>query len=70
MEQIIAILLRHSAHRRDLVEKRWREFVSLQPDPTEVEAARGVVSPGYEIRPLMRSILLSAQFPIPPTAAR
>ena len=62
-EQIIAILLRHPRTAETIVEKLWREFVSLQPDPAEVKRlAASFRQGGYEIKPLMRSILLSAQF--------
>ena len=61
-EQIIAILLRHPRTAETIVEKLWREFVSLQPDPAEVKRLAALFRQGYEIKPLMRSILLSAQF--------
>ena len=61
-EQIIAILLRHPRTAETIVEKLWREFVSLQPDPAEVKRLAASFRQGYEIKPLMRSILLSAQF--------
>ena len=61
-EQIIAILLRHPRTAETIVEKLWREFVSLKPDPAEVKRLAASFRQGYEIKPLMRSILLSAQF--------
>jgi uncharacterized protein (DUF1800 family) len=66
-EQIIAILLRHPRTAETIVEKLWREFVSLQPDPAEVKRLAALFRQGYEIKPLMRSILLSAQFRDPAT---
>jgi uncharacterized protein (DUF1800 family) len=61
-DQIIAILLRHPRTAETIVEKLWREFVSLQPDPAEVKRLAASFRNGYEIKPLMRSLLLSAQF--------
>ncbi|CAN5861976.1 DUF1800 domain-containing protein [soil metagenome] len=61
-DDIIAILLRHPRTAETIVEKLWREFVSLTPDPAEVRKLAAAFRNGYEIRPLMRSILLSAQF--------
>lgn len=62
-EEILAILLAHPRTAEMVVEKLWREFVSLKPDPAEikrlaVDFRRG----GYEIRPLMRALLLSKAF--------
>jgi uncharacterized protein (DUF1800 family) len=61
-DQIIDILLRHPRTAETIVEKLWREFVSLRPDPAEVKRLAASFRNGYEIKPLMRSILLSAQF--------
>lgn len=61
-DEIIAILLGHPRTAETIVEKLWREFVSLEPDPAEVKRLAASFRNGYEIRPLMRSILLSAQF--------
>jgi len=61
-DQIVAILLRHPRTAEMIVEKLWREFVSLQPDAAEIRKLAASFRNGYEIRPLMRSILLSAQF--------
>lgn len=61
-EQIIAILLNHPRTAETIVEKLWREFVSLKPDPAEVRRLAAPFRATYEIRPLLRSILLSAAF--------
>ncbi|MPZ35659.1 MAG: DUF1800 family protein [Rhodospirillales bacterium] len=61
-DAIIAILLRHPRTAETIVEKLWREFVSLKPDPGEVKKLAGSFRANYEIKPLMRAILLSAQF--------
>jgi uncharacterized protein (DUF1800 family) len=61
-EEIIAILLRHPRTAETIVEKLWREFVSLKPEPAEIKRLAASFRNGYEIRPLMRALLLSAQF--------
>ncbi|MGZ5904416.1 MAG: DUF1800 domain-containing protein, partial [Reyranella sp.] len=61
-DEIIAILLRHPRTAETIVEKLWREFVSLRPDPAEVKRLAASFRQDYELRPLMRSLLLSAQF--------
>ena len=43
--------------------KLWLEFVSLKPDPEEVTRLAAVFrTGGYEIKPLMRAMLLSPAF--------
>jgi len=61
-DEIIAILLRHPRTAETIVEKLWHEFVSLKPDPAEIKKLAASFRNGYEIKPLMRSLLLSAQF--------
>jgi uncharacterized protein (DUF1800 family) len=61
-DAIIAILLKHPRTAETIVEKLWREFVSLKPDPAEVKKLAAGFRANYEIKPLMRAILLSAQF--------
>lgn len=61
-DDIVAILLRHPRTAETIVEKLWREFVSLKPDAGEVKRLAAAFRNGYEIKPLLRSILLSAQF--------
>jgi len=61
-DAIIAILLKNPRTAETIVEKLWREFVSLNPDPTEVKKLAAGFRANYEIKPLMRAILLSAQF--------
>ncbi len=62
-EDVLAILLRHPRTAETIVEKLWREFVSLTPDKAEVQRlAASFRDGGYEIRPLMRGIFLSASF--------
>ena len=62
-DEILKILLAHPRTAEMIVEKLWREFVSLRPDPVEVtRLAAGFRQGGYEIRPLMRELFLSAAF--------
>lgn len=69
-EDILAILLRHPRTAETIVEKLWREFVSLKPDAAEVKRlAASFRSGGYEIKPLMRAIFLSASFRDPANRA-
>ena len=62
-DDILMILLAQPRTAEMIVEKLWREFVSLKPDPAEVtRLATAFRQGGYEIKPLMRAILLSAAF--------
>lgn len=62
-DEIIAILLRHPRTAETIVEKLWREFVSLNPDRAEVGRLAAVFrGSGYEIKPLMRALFLSPAF--------
>ena len=59
----LAILLAHPRTAETIVEKLWREFVSLKPDPGEVRRLAALFrESGYEIKPLMRALLLSPAF--------
>lgn len=62
-DEILTILLAHPRTAETLVEKLWREFVSLKPDPAEVtRLAAGFRQGGYEIKRLMRALFLSSAF--------
>jgi uncharacterized protein (DUF1800 family) len=61
-DEIVAILLRHPRTAETIVEKLWREFVSLTPDPAQVRRLAANFRKDYEIRPLLRAILLSDDF--------
>lgn len=61
-EEIIAILLKHPRTAETVVEKLWREFVSLTPDRAEIGRLAASFRKDYEIKPLVRAILLSAPF--------
>ncbi|MEE4378677.1 MAG: DUF1800 domain-containing protein, partial [Candidatus Competibacteraceae bacterium] len=62
-DAIIAILLEKPRTAEFIVEQLWREFISPEPDPKEVKRlAKSFRESGYEIRPLLRQILLSEAF--------
>lgn len=62
-EEILTILLAHPRTAETVVEKLWKEFVSLTPDPVEVKRLAATFRQGgYEIKPLMRELFLSAAF--------
>jgi uncharacterized protein (DUF1800 family) len=62
-DDIIAIVLRQPRTAETIVEKLWREFVSLKPDPAEVKRLAAIFrNSGYEMKPLMRALLLSPAF--------
>lgn len=69
-DEIVDILLAHPRTAVTIVEKLWREFVSLRPDADEVgRLAASFRASGYEIRPLMRDLLLSSAFRDPANRA-
>lgn len=62
-DDVITILLRQPRTAETIVEKLWREFVSLKPDPAEVTRLAGIFrSNGYEMKPLLRAMFLSPAF--------
>jgi uncharacterized protein (DUF1800 family) len=62
-DAVLDILLAHPATARFLVQKLWREFISPEPDAAEVERlAAGFVQSRYDIRAVMRALLLSPAF--------
>lgn len=61
-DEIIAILLKHPRTAETIVEKLWREFVSLTPDRAAIGKLAASFAKDYEIKPLLRAILLSAAF--------
>lgn len=62
-DEILTILLAQPRTAEMIVEKLWREFVSLSPDPAEVKRlATGFRQGGYEIKPLMRALFTSGAF--------
>jgi uncharacterized protein (DUF1800 family) len=62
-DDIVAILLKQPRTAELVVEKLWREFVSLKPDPAEVKRLAGILRSGnYEMKPLLRAMFLSPAF--------
>ena len=69
-DDIVRILLSHPRTAETIVEKLWREFVSLKPDQAEVKRLAAIFrNGGYEMKPLMRAMLLSAAFRDPANRA-
>lgn len=62
-QEVVNIILAQPQTAKFIVEKLWREFISETPDPQEVERmAKALRWNGYEIKPLLRAMLLSPQF--------
>ena len=62
-DDIVAILLRQPRTAETVVEKLWREFVSLKPDPAEVKRLAAILrNGGYEMKPVLRAMFLSPAF--------
>jgi uncharacterized protein (DUF1800 family) len=62
-DDVLAIALEQPACASYLTTKLWREFVSDQPDPREVERLAGTFrTSGYQIQPLLRGLFTSPQF--------
>lgn len=62
-EQIIDIILDHPQTSLHITEKLWREYVSLKPDPKEIQRlARIFRANNYELKELLQGLLTSKQF--------
>ncbi len=62
-DQVVDMLLRNPRTAELVVNKLWREFVSLAPDPAEVKRLAAVLrNANYEMKPLLRELFLSAAF--------
>ena len=62
-DDIVAILLRHPRTAELVCEKLWREYVSLIPDRSEIKRLAAILrTGGYEMKPVLRAILLSPAF--------
>jgi uncharacterized protein (DUF1800 family) len=62
-DDVLNILLADPRTSRTVVEKLWREFVSLAPEPAEVaRLAKVFLDGGYEMKPLLRAMFLSETF--------
>lgn len=63
---VIEILLARPETAELIVAKLWREFVSAQPEPREVERIAGVLrASGYDIRRALRELLVADAFYAP-----
>lgn len=62
-DDVLDLLLAQDQTARFIVGKLWREFVSPQPDPAEVERLAVLFrEQGYAIKPVLRGLLLSQAF--------
>jgi len=62
-DDIVAILLKQPRTAELVVGKLWREFVSLKPDPVEEKRLAAILRNGdYEMKPVLRAMLLSPAF--------
>lgn len=69
-DDIVAILLKQPRTAETIVEKLWREFVSLKPDASEVKRLAAILrNGGYEMKPLMKALFLSPAFRDPANRA-
>jgi len=67
-DDIVARLLKQPRTAELVVEKLWREFVSLKPDPVEVKRLAAILRNGdYEMKPVLRAMFLSPAFREPTT---
>jgi uncharacterized protein (DUF1800 family) len=69
-DDIINILLKQPRTAETIVEKLWREFVSLKPDTGEVKRLAAIFrNGGYEMKPVLRALFLSPAFRDPANRA-
>ncbi|WP_081544462.1 DUF1800 domain-containing protein [Chromobacterium haemolyticum] len=62
-DAVLDLLLRQPATAEFITAKLWKAFVSPKPDPAAVKRlAGGFRNSRYEIKPLLRALLLSPQF--------
>jgi uncharacterized protein (DUF1800 family) len=67
-DDIVRILLEQPRTAELVVEKLWREFVSLNLDPVEVKRLAAILRNGsYEMKPVLRAMFVSAAFREPST---
>ena len=65
-DDVVTLLLQQPATSEFIVSKLWREFVSPEPDKVAVKQLAAIWrSANYEIKPLMRAMLLSDAFWLP-----
>lgn len=71
LPDLIELLLKQPATARFVTEKLWLALISPTPDPAQVaELATRFFNSGYQIRPLVREMLLSAAFWSPEAQGR
>jgi uncharacterized protein (DUF1800 family) len=62
-DDILDIVLGHPRTAELVCEKLWREFVSLAPDPAEIERLAAILRDGgYEMKPVLKAMFLSPAF--------
>ncbi len=65
-DDVVTLLLKHEKTAEFIVGKLWLEFVSPQPNSAETRRLAKVFREGgYEIKPLLRAMLLSDEFWMP-----
>ena len=65
-DAVIEALLQQPRTAELVVEKLWREFISPTPEQAEVKRLAGILrGANYELKPLMRALLLSPDFRAP-----
>lgn len=63
LKDVIEVLLKQRATARFVTEKLWLALISPTPDPAQIETlAKGFYDSDYELRPLVRAMLLSDAF--------
>src|SRR5262249_55192307 len=67
-DDVLTVLLAHPRTAETIVEKLWRELISPKPGGQQVsQLADDFRASGYEMKPLLRSMLLSSAFRDPTT---
>ncbi len=61
-DDVLNILLAQPAAAEWITRKLWREFISTDPDPHTIARDAAIFRQRYEIRPLLRALLLSDAF--------
>ena len=70
-EEVIDLLLARPETAETIVVKLWRQFISEQPDPAEVQRLAALFRDGgYEIRPLLAALLTGDAFWAPENRGR
>ncbi len=61
-DDVLDILLEQPATAEWITRKLWREFISTEPDPLLIKRDAAIFRQHYEIRPVLRALLLSDAF--------